>query len=78
MGLLLMLFLELFFGRIFDIGDFIVGVFHRQNKLRQLDLQSLCVVILRVLNQEDHEEGHDRRARIDDQLPGIAIVKDRV
>ena len=62
--------LKLIFSRVFDAGDFIVGAFHRQNEFRQLDLES-------VLNQKDHEECHDRRAGIDDQLPGVAVVKDR-
>ena len=74
---LLTFLLELFPGRVFDVGDFIVGAFHRQNEFRQLDLKRLRVVVLRILNQKDHEECHDRRAGIDDELPGVAIVKDR-
>ena len=69
--------LELFVSGLFDVGDVIVGVFHRQNELRQFDLESLCVVVLRVLNKKDHEESYDRRAGIDDELPGVAVVKDR-
>ena len=53
---LLMRLLELFVSGLFDVGDVIVGVFHRQNELRQFDLESLCVVVLRVLNKKDHEE----------------------
>ena len=52
--------LKLIFSRVFDAGDFIVGAFHRQNEFRQLDLERLCVVVLSVLNQKDHEECHDR------------------
>ena len=71
-----MLLLELFVSGVFDVGDFVVGVLHRQNELGQLDLKRLCVVVLRVLNQKNHEKSHDRRAGIDDELPGVAIVKD--
>ena len=74
---LLMRLLELLVSGLFDVGDVIVGVFHRQNELRQFDLESLCVVVLRVLNKKDHEEGYNRCAGIDDELPGVAVVKDR-
>jgi hypothetical protein len=35
------------------------------------------VAVLRVLNEEDHEEGDDSGAGIDDQLLGVGKVKHR-
>src|SRR6266850_1095805 len=33
------------------------------------------ILVLRVLDQEHHEEGEDRGARVDHELPGIRVVK---
>ena len=35
------------------------------------------IAVLRVLNQEDHQEGDDGRAGIDDQLPRVGVMKSR-
>ena len=35
------------------------------------------VPVLHVLNQKNHQKGDDRRAGVDDQLPGIAEVEYR-
>src|ERR1700722_11020911 len=40
-------------------------------------LQCRTVAILSVLNQEHHEERNNGRARIDDELPRIRIMKQR-
>ena len=42
-----------------------------------LILQRKCVAVLGVLNEEDHQEGDDGGAGVDDQLPGIAVTEDR-
>lgn len=43
----------------------------------QFDLDRLSVLVLGVLDQEDHQEGHDGRGGIDDELPGVAVVEQR-
>ena len=40
-------------------------------------MHRLGVAVLRVLNQEDHQESDNRGACIDDQLPGIGKMKNR-
>src|ERR1041385_8274058 len=50
---------------------------HRANQLVELELNHLAVPVLRVLNQEYHQEGDDRRAGVDHELPGIAESEDR-
>ena len=35
------------------------------------------VAVLRVLNQEDHQESDDGGGGVDDQLPGIGEMKSR-
>src|SRR5688572_32340518 len=42
----------------------------------ELDLDCLSIPILRVLNQEDHQERDDRGAGVDDQLPRITEAED--
>ena len=40
-------------------------------------MHRLGVAVLCVLNQEDHQEGDDRRTGIDDQLPDVGKMKGR-
>src|SRR3569833_4674659 len=47
------------------------------DQLVELDLDRGTVAVLRVLDEKDHQEGHDRRAGVDHQLPGIGIMKYR-
>ena len=47
------------------------------NKFIQLGLKGGSVPILRVLNEEHHQESNDRGPRIYDELPGVGIVKNR-
>src|ERR1051325_6327489 len=35
------------------------------------------VAVLRVLYEEDHQEGDDGRARVDDELPSVAELEER-
>ena len=50
---------------------------HGPDQLVQLELHRRGVAVLGVLDQEDHQEGDDRGAGVDDQLPGVAEVEDR-
>ena len=49
----------------------------RPQELIEFHLYGTTISVLRVLNQKHHEEGDDRGAGIDDELPGIAKVKQR-
>jgi len=53
-----------------------VCAFHRTEELVELDLNRGTVSVLRVLDQEDHEERHDRGRRVDDELPGVAEAEE--
>jgi hypothetical protein len=46
-------------------------------QLIELDLNRFGVAVLGVLNEEDHQECDDGRSGIDDELPGIAVLKER-
>ena len=52
------------------------------NELRTLLLRMIyvefhldrgAVAVLRVLDQENHQEGDDGRAGVDDELPGVGV-----
>src|SRR6185437_4069666 len=47
------------------------------NEFVELQLHRLSVAVLAVLNQEDHQKGHDGRSGIDDQLPRIGKSEER-
>src|SRR5690242_16295254 len=47
---------ELFFGGVLEIGEYITGR-ARTYELVQLQMNRLRVTVLRRLNQEDHQEG---------------------
>jgi hypothetical protein len=49
----------------------------RPDQLIELHLNGRAVAILRILDQEDHQERDDRRAGVDDQLPGVGIIENR-
>src|SRR5215475_5361632 len=59
-----------------DADEHVLHLTH-PDKFVELDLDRGVVAILRILNQEDHQEGDNRRPRIDDELPGIGISKHR-
>ena len=69
--------LQLLFGEIFDGGETVLGALHRNDQLVELELNRLRVAVLGVLDEEHHQKGDDGRAGVDDELPGVAEVKQR-
>jgi len=65
---------DFFLGEIFDTDKGIPGR-AGANELVKLGLQRCTVAILRVLDQEYHQEGNDGRSGVDYQLPGFRIAK---
>ena len=63
-------FLKLVIGEMFDPDK---GIMRRAdaNEFVQLDLNGGAIAVLRILDQEHHQEGDDGRARVDDELPGV-------
>ena len=57
--------------QLFEIDDLVPRSAHGPDQLVELDLNRPGVPVLGVLNQEDHQEGHDRGGGVDHQLPGI-------
>ena len=60
---------------LFEIEQGVVCSLRRTDELIELDLNGLGVAVLCVLNQEDHQERHDRGSGVDDQLPRVAELE---
>jgi hypothetical protein len=60
--------LQLLLGHLPEIEHRVVCSPRGPDQLVQLDLYGCPVAVLGVLDQEDHEEGQDRRAGVDDEL----------
>src|SRR5262249_49241367 len=54
-----------------------MGAPARMQQLIELDVNGLRLAILGVLDQEDHQEGDNRCAGIDDKLPYLGIAEER-
>jgi hypothetical protein len=61
----------------FQIHQRIMRPLRRPDQFVQLQLDRRRIAVLGVLDQEDHQEGHDRRPGIDHQLPGIGKSENR-
>ena len=70
-------YIELLVAQIFNIHHLISGSVDRMDQLIQFKVDRACVSVLSILNQEDHKKGNDGRTGVDDQLPGVGIMKDR-
>lgn len=69
--------IQLVFRKLFYFEQGIMSVLRGPNQFIELQLHRLAVAVLRVLNQEHHQECHDGRGGIDDQLPRVAEVENR-
>ena len=70
-------FLDFFVRRLLDAGYVVSRIFGRQNQFVELQLWSQRIAALRRLDQKDHQERDDRRACVDDELPGVAEAEQR-
>lgn len=49
----------------------------RPNELIEFDVNGFRIAILRILDQEDHQKGHDGRSCVDNELPCVAEAEHR-
>ena len=64
---------EFLFGELFSFNKIVAGVLGVQNELVELCLDCDGVPVLRVLQNEHHEEGEHGRCSVDHQLLGVAV-----
>src|SRR5262245_13922138 len=68
--------LEIVFLHVLDRRNAVLRALERDDELGELELERERVAILSVLDQEYHEECHDRRRRVDDELPSVAVAEE--
>jgi hypothetical protein len=68
---------ELFFAEIFEHDQFVAGSFDGADEFVEFEMDRFGIAILHVLDEENHQEGDNRGAGIDDELPGVGEVKKR-
>src|ERR1051325_350545 len=68
---------ELLILEVLEVEQRVVRALGRADQLVELDLDRLGVAVLRVLDEEHHEEGDDRGRSVDHELPGIAEAEER-
>lgn len=70
-------FLQFVVREMLDVDHLVLRLIDRLDDFVELEVDGARVAILRVLDQEHHKESDDRRAGVDDELPGIRVVEVR-
>lgn len=65
LGIACLQVVEIFFRQLFDIKKSIVGSLDRSDQFIQLQLDGFTIAVLRILNEEHHQERYNRGAGID-------------
>src|SRR5207244_5145478 len=68
--------IQLLLFQLFKVQYCIVSVLCNPDQLIKLDLNSLGVAVLGILNEKYHEERHNRRCCVYHQLPRVTEMKD--
>jgi hypothetical protein len=68
---LLLQLLQLLVRELLHVHQLIPCPLHSTDQFIELEMNRLGIAVLGVLDQKDHEKGHNGRARINHQLPGI-------
>ena len=68
---------EIFVGKFFQIDKFVSSAFHRSDYFVEFQMSRFGIAILRILNEKDHQESNNCRSGINNELPGIRIMKRR-
>ena len=68
---------EFFLAPFFKVNQAVARTSHCSDEFIQFQLNSLVFLVLRALDQEDHQEGDDCGARVDYELPRIGKTEKR-
>ena len=66
---------EVFVGKFFQIDKFISSAFQRSDYFVELQMSRFGIAVLRILNEKDHQESNNCRSGVNNELPGIRIMK---
>ena len=61
---LLAQFFNFLIGTVFDIDQFVTRLIQSTDQFIELEVHGFRVAVLRVLNQEHHQEGNNRGTRV--------------
>src|SRR5437868_6481184 len=70
-------FLQFIVREVFDVDHLVLRLIDRLDDFIELQVDGAGIAVLRVLDQEHHEERDDSRAGVDDELPGIRVMEIR-
>src|SRR6266487_5974143 len=62
-------------GKFFQIDKFISSAFQRSDYFVEFQMSRFGIEVLRILNKKDHQESNNCRSGVNNELPGIRIVK---
>ena len=68
---------EILVGKFFKIDKFISSAFKRSNDFVEFQMSRFGIAVLGILNEKDHQKSNNCRSGINDELPGIRIMKRR-
>ena len=74
---LLVQLLQVLIAHRLEVDQPVPGVPQRADQLVELQLHHHRVAVLGVLDEEDDQEGDDRRAGVDDELSGVRVAEER-
>ena len=77
LGVFLVDGVEFSVAQLLNVHHLVLRFIDRIDQLVEFQVDGARVTVLRVLNDEDHEGRDDGRTGVDDQLPGVGVVKDR-
>src|SRR5690242_9318575 len=61
----------------FNMHHFVTSMRNGMDDLVELQVNGARVTVLRVLNEEDHQESDNRGGRVHHELPGVRIMEVR-
>ena len=67
---------DLRLGQVLDVDQSVARAVERRHDLVELQVDGAGVLVLRALDEEDHQEGDDGRPRVDHELPGVREAED--
>jgi hypothetical protein len=68
---------DLRFGHVFHTDQPVAGSFDGGHEFIEFQVNGLRVLVLAALNEKHHQESDNRRAGVNDELPGIGETKER-
>ena len=68
---------QLLLGQVLGVQQPVAGALLGRHQLVELEVHRERVLVLRPLDEEDHQERDDRGAGVDDELPGVRVAEER-